>query len=143
MGRIDKIKREMIMEANKRLLNEQPVGAELNIFCKNTERNTSFRENGLTYNQQYNLPKGIKRLLLTRSVLGAMDNAAGNAGDEGQFMLDIVPIESLGDRFSNEIDATVDSIALISYSGPIKSLPYFCTMDSGTDKAWEDYFNSL
>ena len=25
MGRIDKIKREMIMEANKRLLNEQPI----------------------------------------------------------------------------------------------------------------------
>lgn len=143
MGRISKMKRDLIMEVNKKLLNEQPVGAELNIFCKNIERNTSFRENGLTYNQQYNLPKGIKRLLLTRSVAGAMDNVAGDAGTEGQFMLDIVPIDSLGDKFSSEIDTTVNGIALISYSGPIKSIPYFCTMDNGTDKAWEDYFNTL
>jgi hypothetical protein len=143
MSRIGKIKRQMIAEANRRLLNEQPVGAELNLFCKNIERNTSFRENGLTYYQQYDLPKNIKRLLLTRSEAGAMDNVAGDAGNEGQFMLDIVPVESLGDRFSGEIDSVEGDIALISYSGPMKSVPYFCTMDSGTDKAWEDYFNSL
>lgn len=143
MGRIGKIKRQMIAEANRRLLNEQPVDAKLNLFCKNTERNTSFRENGLTYYQQYDLPKNIKRLLLTRSESGAMDNIAGDAGDAGQFMLDIVPVESLGDRFSNEIGVDAEDIVLISYSGPIKSVPYFCTMDSGTDQDWEDYFNSL
>ena len=143
MSRIGKIKRQIITEANRRLLNEQPVGANLNLFCKNTERDTSFRENGLTYYQQYDLPKNIKRLLLTRSEIGVMDNVSGNAADEGQFMLDIVPVESLSDRFSNEIDVTVDSIVLISYSGPMKSVPYFCSVDIGTDQKWEDYFNSL
>ena len=49
MGRINKIKREMIMEANKRLLNEGPVDDESNLFCKNIEGNASFKENELTY----------------------------------------------------------------------------------------------
>ena len=38
MGRIEKLKKQIIAEANRRLLNEQPVGAELNIFCKITKR---------------------------------------------------------------------------------------------------------
>jgi len=143
MGRIGKLKRQVITEANKRILNEQPVDAGLNIFCKNTKRNSSFRENGLTYHDETDMPKDIKRLFLTRSESGVMDNVAGDAGNPGQFMLDIIPAESLGDRFSDELDVSTDDILLVSYSGPIQGVPYFCAIEAGTDQPWEDYLNNL
>jgi hypothetical protein len=142
MGRLDKLKREMLMEANKRLLNEQPVDVGLNIFCKNNKRNSSFRENGLTYHDEIDMPKGIKRLLLTRSVSGVMDHVASDAGNPGQFMLDVIPTESLGDRFSDEFDVSTSGFLLVSYSGPMRA-PYSCIIEAGTDKYWENYFNNL
>jgi hypothetical protein len=143
MGRLDKLKREIITEANRRLLNEQPVDAELNIFCKNTKRNSSFRENGLTLYEETDSPNTIKRLLLTRSTSGVMDNVAGDAGEPGQFMLDIADVESLGDRFIDELDVVEGDIVLVSYSGPIQGVPYFCAIERGTDQSWVDYLNNF
>lgn len=142
MGRIEKIKRELILEANKKILNEQtaPENAKLNLFCTNNRLDDSTRETGLTYSQEQDLSNGVKRLYLTRGG-EVLDKVAGDAGEEGNFTLDITPVSIVGDKFKGEFDATADNIVLISFSGPRQGVPYFCALDAGTDQAWANYFN--
>lgn len=145
MGRIGKIKRNLILEANRKILNEQatpPAGARLNLFCTNNRLNDSTRETDLTASQEQDLPNGVKRLYLTRSG-EVLDKVAGDAGEEGSFTLDITPVSVVGDKFSGEFDATADNIVLITFSGPRQGVPYFCALDAGTDQAWANYFNTF
>jgi hypothetical protein len=131
----------------KRVLKEQtapiPADAKLNLFCKNTNKDTSFREEGLVYNQEKDVPNGVKRLFLTRTGSSALDKVSGDVNEAGTFILDITPVSIIGDKFAGEFDASADNIVLISFSGEIQGLPYFCTIDSGTNQAWADYLNKF
>ena len=131
----------------KRVLKEQtapiPADAKLNLFCKNTNKDTSFREEGLVYNQEKDVPNGVKRLFLTRTGSSALDKVSGDVNEAGTFILDITPVSIIGNKFAGEFDASADNIVLISFSGKIQGLPYFCTIDSGTNQAWADYLNKF
>lgn len=143
MGRLEKLKRQIIEEANKKVLNEQktPLGKKLNLFCKSNKSDNSFRENDLFYNQEQDLPNGVKKIFLNRKT-NVPDNVFG--GDDQNFVLNVTPVSLLGDKYSDELDlndTANDTIVLMNYSS--SGVPYFCQIDYGSDQEWANYFNEF
>jgi len=142
MGRIEKLKRQIIEEANKKVLSEQitPVGKKLNLFCRSNRSNNSFRENNLFYNQEQDLPNGVKKIFLDKKT-NVPDNVFGE--DEQNFVLNVTPVSLLGDKYSDELDIINpnDTIVLMNYSS--SGAAYFCQIDYGTDQEWANYFNQF
>jgi hypothetical protein len=142
MGRLEKLKRQIIEESNKRILNEQitPKDKKLNLFCMSNRSNKSFRENNLFYNQEQDLPNGVKRIFLDKKNY-VPDNVFSE--DDQNFVLDVTPVTLLGNKFPNEINVInpINNIVLMNYSSD--SVTYFCQIDSETDQEWANYFNQF
>ena len=127
---------------SKQVLNEQITPArdkKLNLFCKSNKTNSSFREYNLYFNQEQDLPNGVKKLILDRKTF-VPDNVFG-ANDQS-FILNVTPVNLAGDNFSDElgIDSPNENIVLISYKSGV---PHYCQIDSDTDQDWPKYFNTF
>lgn len=141
MGRLEKLKRQIVEVANKKMLNEQitPVDKKLNLFCTSNRSNNSFRENNLFYNQEQNLPNGVKRIFLDKKNY-VPDNVFSE--DDQNFVLDVTPVSLLGNKFPNEINVNaINNIVLMNYSSD--GVTYFCQIDFETDQEWTNYFNQF
>lgn len=146
MKKVVRLTESDLVRIVKRVINEQstpPSNAKLNLFCKNNKINDSFKETGLTYSSEEDIKNGVKRLNLNRGVSSSLDKSFGDAGSEGGFSLDLTPTNLLGDRYSGEINSSSNSIQLVTFSGNRQGVPYFCTIDNGTDSNWVNYLNKF
>lgn len=146
MKKVIRLTESDLVRIVKRVINEQttpPSDAKLNLFCKNNKINDSFKESDLTYSSEEDLVNGVKRLSLNRGVASSLDKTFGNADLEGGFRLDLTPVNLLGDRYKNEINSDNNSIQLITFNGNRQGVPYFCSIDNGTDSKWVSYFNKF
>ena len=146
MKKVVRLTESDLIRIVKRVINEQstpPSNSKLNLFCKNNRINDSFKEIGLTYSSEDDIDNGVKRLNLNRGFSSSLDKSFGDAGSEGGFRLDLTPISLLGDRYNSEINSSSNPIQLITFNGERQGVPYFCSIDNGTDSNWVKYLDKF
>jgi hypothetical protein len=130
----------------KPLLMEQPtVDKKLNLFCQGGADQQ--RLENLTYDSEMDMygglsdEKGFKKLYLNME--------ASPVAQEYEPQGDQIFVRVLNAtnpdlaRFRKTIGVDNAQGKLVILYTPSESNPYFCTLDSGTDQDWTNYFNSL
>jgi hypothetical protein len=130
----------------KPLLMEQPtVDKKLNLFCQGGADQQ--RLENLTYDSEMDMygglsdERGFKKLYLNME--------ASPVAQEYEPQGDQIFVRVLNatnpdlTRFRKTIGVDNAQGKLVILYTPSESNPYFCTLDSGTDQDWTNYFNSL
>jgi hypothetical protein len=131
----------------KKLINEnvEPSKTDrLNLFCQNDIINRTFTERNLTFRSETDYSGGIKRISLNYAPDPTKQSYERG---ESTFTLDFTPENALPEEFKNKTN--LDELGLPNTEGKVfligkkQNQRYFCSIDSGTDSAWETYFDSL
>ena len=130
----------------KPLLMEQPTSEKkLNLFCQGGADQQ--RLENLTYDSEMDMygglsdERGFKKLYLNME--------ASPVAQEYEPQGDQIFVRVLNatnpdlTRFRKTIGVDNAQGKLVILYTPSESNPYFCTLDSGTDQDWTNYFNSL
>ena len=130
----------------KPLLMEQPtVDKKLNLFCQGGADQQ--RLENLTYDSEMDMygglsdERGFKKLYLNMEA----SPVAQEYEPQGEQIFVRVLNATNPDltRFRKTIGVDNAQGKLVILYTPSESNPYFCTLDSGTDQDWTNYFNSL
>lgn len=130
----------------KPLLMEQPTSdKKLNLLCQGSSDRVPLEN--LTYGSEQDMygglsdEKGFKKLYLNME--------ASPVAQEYEPQGDQIFVRVLNatnpdlNRFRKTIGVDNAQGKLVILYTPSESNPYFCVLNSGTDKEWENYFNSL
>jgi hypothetical protein len=163
-------RRRMITESDvrrivRRVLNEgqtAPTGT-INLFCKNTLRGSSIRPFDMEVKSESEIQggiagKGFRRLFLEKKKMtlpGGVVVQDGATSGSQKMELDLVPIDRIDNYTNPDVQNSeykdpayaANSVYLIGISrgmqGSSDGMTYFCSIDAGSDPAWEDYLLTL
>lgn len=130
----------------KPLLMEQPTeDKKLNLFCQGGADQQ--RLENLTFDSEQDMygglsdERGFKKLYLN---MGSSPVAQEYEPQGEQIFVRVLNATNPDlNRFRKTIGVDNAQGKLVILYTPTESNPYFCTLDSGTDKEWANYFNSL
>jgi hypothetical protein len=130
----------------KPLLLEQPTpDKKLNLLCQGGKDQENLEN--LTYSSEQDMNGGLQQKVGYKQIYLNMGSSPVAQEYEPQGSQIFVRVfngsnPSL-DRFRDTIKVDNSQDKMVILYTPTESNPYFCTIDSGTDQEWADYFNSL
>lgn len=136
---------ESTMGNVKPLLLEQPDQTKkLNLFCQGASDQK--REQGLTYDSDQDMGGGIKQGGFKKIYLNVPSSPVAQEYETAGSQIFVRVLDANNpdlERFKKTIGAENTQGKLVILYTPTEANPYFCTIDSGTDQEWADYFNTL
>jgi hypothetical protein len=136
---------ESTMGNVKPLLLEQPDQTKkLNLFCQGASDQK--REQGLTYDSDQDMGGGINQGGFKKIYLNVPSSPVAQEYETAGSQIFVRVLDANNpdlERFKKTIGVEKTQGKLVILYTPTEANPYFCTIDSGTDQEWADYFNTL